>query len=240
MVTPGSIDCKAIGRKVTECPWFVTPLFLLHDPFLPYGLTLSRCNFETQAWSPNTFSESWVHKYSVGTSPVKFPVENFRVRSVSSNGSLFAIFRVLTENMLRAYLRSILMPLTFHIGNAIASLSRHNPRKSEITQYLTWCQRFGVQVHPKSGTHICVHQNRPFQVFFHKTDFLAKWSIFVYIACYILRASCDPSDFLLHLGIELTFWSHHQLKPMNRVRQRQEQEQRQRQGQWEHIINLVT
>ena len=59
-----------LGRKLA-CLWFATPDFLLHDRFLAYDLTLSRYNFETEAWSPktNTFSESWVRKDSVYTSP---------------------------------------------------------------------------------------------------------------------------------------------------------------------------
>ena len=56
-----------------------TAYFLLHDPFWAYSLTLSGYNFETEGQSPkpNKFSESWVRKDSVGTSPKKFPCWKF-------------------------------------------------------------------------------------------------------------------------------------------------------------------
>ena len=51
-----------------------TSYFLYYDWFLASDLTLSHYDFETEARSPKpkTFSESWVFKDSVGTSPDKF------------------------------------------------------------------------------------------------------------------------------------------------------------------------
>ena len=47
----------------------------------------------------------------------------------------------------RRSVRSILVPSTFHI----ARLKCYTPKFSGLAQKLTWCQRFGVQVLPKSG-----------------------------------------------------------------------------------------
>ena len=42
---------------------------------------------------------------------------------------------------------SILMPPTF----PIARLNRYTPNFSGVTQKLTWCQQFGLQIFPKWG-----------------------------------------------------------------------------------------
>ena len=104
-------------------------------------------NFETEAPSPklNIFSESWVHKDSVGTSPKKIPVKIFGY--VLSKNHFFANFRVPAEKMLRHRVRWILMPPTSHR----AILNHYTPRSPNTTQHMTWCHRFGAQGLPKSG-----------------------------------------------------------------------------------------
>ena len=74
METPGSINWQAFGRKLQQCLFLYDIVyFLSQDPCWPYGLTLIRYHFETEAREPkpNTFSESWVGKDFVSTSPKK-------------------------------------------------------------------------------------------------------------------------------------------------------------------------
>ena len=115
--------------------------------------------------------------------------------------------------MLRALVRSILMPLTSHI----ASLNRHTPKFSGIRLKLTWCQPFAVQGLPKSSNpDSCPPKKRRFWevLFCTKSIFQAKRSIFTYSMSRIfwkllssfgiswdpLGTSCDPSDFSKHCG----------------------------------------
>ena len=72
--------------------------------------------------------------------PKNFPLKNL------PKYSLFCQFSCPDrKNKLRARVRSILMPPTFHI----ASLNRHTPKFSGVNQNLTWSQQFVLRVLPK-------------------------------------------------------------------------------------------
>ena len=74
------------------CFFLTSLVLLLQDPFWPYGLTLIRCYFETEAREPkqNTFSESWVRKDFVVTSPEKFSRWKFSgTERVNKNSLLY-------------------------------------------------------------------------------------------------------------------------------------------------------
>ena len=64
--------------------------------------------------------------------------------------------------------RRILMPPTF----PIARLNRYTPNFSGVTQKLTWCQQFGLQIFPKWGdAHICHLEMAVFRCFLDEISF---------------------------------------------------------------------
>ena len=137
MVTLGSIRFIVIGWKLAECLWSVTPFIFCYTTnfFASNGNKIHYLN-------PKCAKIPWV------LSPKKSPIDNFGLRSVSPKNSLFSPFSVQQrKEKLRARVRSILMPPTFHI----ASLNRYTPKFSGVPHKLTWCHQFGLQVLPKSG-----------------------------------------------------------------------------------------
>ena len=69
----------------------------------------------------------------------------------------------LQKKICRPAADSLLMLPTFHI----ASLNRYTPKFSGVTQKLTWCQQFGLQIFPKWGdAHICRLEMAVFRCFF--------------------------------------------------------------------------
>ena len=153
-------------------------------------------------------------KDSMGTTPAKISVENFRVWIVLPKNSFFTNFNARTEKSIEAGCTQF---WSFHT----AHLNRPSRNISGVPLRLTWCQGFGARACQSQVTQIRAHKNRPFwDVFWTKQIFLAKRSIFAYSVFKFpesycckgsfrifgdhLRASCDPSDFLYLLGSELT------------------------------------
>ena len=69
----------------------------------------------------------------------------------------------------------------------IASLNRHTPKFSGVGLKFTWCQPFAIQGLPKSGNpDWCPPKMAILRCFFccKESVFLAKWTIFAYIACH--------------------------------------------------------
>ena len=135
--------------------------------------------------------------------PKNFPIENFRVRSDLQKISIFHEFSCPFGKKNRwPAADSILMLPTFHI----ACLNRYTPNFSGVTQKLTWCQQFGLQIFPKwDYAHILPQKNAVFRCFFGQNKFSSKRSTFAYSMSYIFgklwhlaiicSASYKASDF---------------------------------------------
>ena len=76
-----------------------------------------------------------------------FPVENFRIRSDVPKKITFSRISVHTHTKKC----SRLMCTQFWCQCQVPSLKRYTTKFSGPAQKLAWCQRFGVQVLPKSG-----------------------------------------------------------------------------------------
>jgi len=138
-----------------------------------------------------------VRKDSVGTGPRKiFPLKIFGYGAFYQRIHFFANFGVTAEKMLRARVRSILMPPTSHI----ASLNRHTPKFSGVPQKLTWCWPFSVQGLPKSGNNQNHQNSRFWGVFCTKSIFLAKRPIFPFSMSHIFWKLFGLRVNLIYLG----------------------------------------
>ena len=75
----------------------------------------------------------------------KFVLKIYGYGAIYRNFPFFTKLRVRMRFFCRPAADSILMPTTF----PIASLNRYTPNFSGVTQKLTWCQQFGLQIFPK-------------------------------------------------------------------------------------------
>ena len=134
------------------------------------------------SYEPCKTWKSLISLYNLGSRPQKSP---------KIPKKKIALIRDLLKKMLRARVRSILMPPTSHI----ASLNRHTPKFSGVGLKLAWIQPFGVQGLPKSGKpDLCPPKMAILRwFFFAQNQFSRPNSKFLPIACHTCFESFWPA-----------------------------------------------
>ena len=120
MLSPCYILYKAIGRKLAECLWFITPLIFRNTTdFWPMTSLWAAITSKRRLGHPNQihFLNPECVRIPWVLAPENFPVENFRVRSVLQKSSIFHWFLLPPpKKKYRARVPTILMPETFPIA----------------------------------------------------------------------------------------------------------------------------
>ena len=99
----------------------------VHPKLIPKGGVVQFCHHFTHWTHPDT--------------SLSFRAGGRRLKNFRFSGICIAT----CKKIRRPAADSILMPLTF----PIARLNRYTPNFSGVTQKLTWCQQFGLQIFPK-------------------------------------------------------------------------------------------